>query len=140
MEEEEGGTLRRRRGWRGRSESRKGRGKTTNRAGRNGEGERGKMACGTPSFQGTRSEKRRAPHFIAAASSLFIADTTLRHISLRIPRGIPRYVRRQRENESRARKSDREREKERVVAIGSWERTVRGGNGWFLENASSIPG
>lgn len=48
--------------------------------------------------------ERRAPHFIAAASSLFIADTTLRHISLRIPRGIPRYVRWQRECESRARK------------------------------------
>lgn len=48
--------------------------------------------------------ERRAPHFIAAASSLFIADTTLRHISLRIPRGIPRYVRWQREREKEPRR------------------------------------
>lgn len=37
-------------------------------------------------LRGTKRE-RRALHFIAAASSLFIADTTLRHISSVFPAG-----------------------------------------------------
>lgn len=53
------------------------------------------MARGN-SWGGTAgTQERRALHFIAVASSLFIADTTLRHISFVFPAVSRRYVRQQ---------------------------------------------
>jgi len=67
--------------------------------------------AGEEGIAGNARRERRALHFIAAASSLFIADTTLRHISSVFPPGIARYVRqRGRKGKERQRKTERERE------------------------------
>lgn len=70
----------------------KGRRKTTNRAGKNGEREddRGKMACGTPSCRRTRSENA-VPRILSQRLHLYLSPIRLYGIYPSVfPRGIPR--------------------------------------------------
>lgn len=131
-------TLRRRWEWRGRSEKRmvEEEKRRIERVGTGGRVHRGKMACGTPSCRRTRSENA-VPRILSRRLHLYLSPIRLYgHISLYIPRGIPRYVRWQRESESRARKSHgggeggEQRGRERMGV----------GDSWLLGNASSIPG
>lgn len=71
---------------------------------------------------GNARRERRALHFIAAASSLFIADTTLRHISSVFPAGSPaiRAPVRKKEKEIKSERrieTERERVKESRMKV-----------------------
>lgn len=124
-----GGNVKERRGEnerRGRSEKKEGKGKKRRIEG--GTGEEGEKrprqngVCGTPSWrEGARSENARAPHFIAAASSLFIADTTLRaYIPLYSPRDSALRALAKGEFRARSeRKRSREERRERRGTTGS---------------------